>query len=69
MHSKYTNQQEETAQKEFEQTGSISATIPKLEYPSPTTLYRWYEHPKSRVEKLPWILRTIGKRYEHITFL
>ena len=47
MHSKYTNQQEEIALKEFERTGSISATIQKLGYPSPATLYRWSEHQKA----------------------
>ena len=31
MHSKYTNQQEEIALIEFERTGSISATIQKVE--------------------------------------
>ena len=47
MHSKYTNQQEKMALKEFKQTGSISATIQKLGYPSPATLYRWHEHQKA----------------------
>lgn len=47
MHSKYTNQQEQIALKEFERTGSISAIIQKLGYPSPATLYRWYEHQKA----------------------
>lgn len=50
MHSKYTNQQEKMALKEFEQTGSISATIQKLGYPSPATLYRWHEHQKARLK-------------------
>lgn len=44
MHSKYTNQQEEAAVTEFKRTGSIRATIQKLGYPSPATLYRWHEH-------------------------
>jgi len=50
MHSKYTNQQEETALKEFKHTGSIRATIQKLGYPSPATLYRWYEHQKAGIK-------------------
>jgi len=49
MHSKYTNQQEEAALKEFKHTGSIRATIQKLGYPSPATLYRWYEHQKAGI--------------------
>jgi|GEM_PF-3610035 len=47
MHSKYTNQQEKIALKEFERTGSISATIQKLANPTPATLYRWHEHQKA----------------------
>ena len=43
-HTMYTKQEEEVALKEFERTGSISATIQKLGYPSKSTLYRWYEH-------------------------
>lgn len=50
MHSKYTNQQEESAILEFEHTGSIHATIQKFGYPSPATLYRWLEHSKAGIE-------------------
>lgn len=50
MHSKYTNQQEEIALKEFERTGSVRATIQKLGYPSPATLYRWLEHQKAGIK-------------------
>jgi hypothetical protein len=50
MHSKYTNQQEKIALKEFERTGSVCATIQKLGYPSPATLYRWHEHQKAGIK-------------------
>ncbi|GLC81772.1 hypothetical protein [Lacrimispora brassicae] len=37
----YTKEQEETALKEFERTGSIQATVQVLGYPSRATLY-WF---------------------------
>lgn len=49
MHSKYTNHQEESAIQEFKQNGAIYATIQKLGYPSPATLYRWLEHKKAGI--------------------
>lgn len=50
MHSMYTKEQEETALKEFERTGSISATIQKLGYPSRPTLYRWHANQKAGIK-------------------
>lgn len=50
MHSMYTKQQEEIALKEFERTGSISATIQKLGYPSRPTLYRWHANQKAGIK-------------------
>lgn len=50
MYSKYTNQQEEATLKEFKYTGSIRATLQKLGYPSPTILYRQYEHQKAGIK-------------------
>lgn len=38
------------ALKEFEKTGSVSAVIQRLGYPSSSTLYRWYEHKKADIE-------------------
>ena len=37
----YTKEQEETALKEFERTGSIQAIVQVLGYPSRATLYRF----------------------------
>lgn len=46
----YTKEQEELALEEFEKTGSVSAVIQRLGYPSSSTLYRWYEHKKAGIE-------------------
>lgn len=48
--SMYTKQQEKIAFKEFERTGSVSATIQRLGYPSRATLYRWFEDQKAGIE-------------------
>lgn len=39
----YTKEQIEIALKEYERLGSVQAVINLLEYPSSSTLYRWYE--------------------------
>lgn len=39
----YTKEQIEIALKEYERLGSVQAFINLLEYPSSSTLYRWYE--------------------------
>ena len=49
------------ALKEFERTGSISATIQNLGCPSPAPPIPMVRTPKSRIEKLAWILRANGK--------
>ena len=38
-----TKEQIEIALKEYERLGSVQAVINLLEYPSSSTLYRWYE--------------------------
>ena len=39
----YTKEQIEIALKEYERLGSVQAVMNLLEYPSSSTLYRWYE--------------------------
>lgn len=39
----YTKEQIEITLKEYERLGSVQAVINLLEYPSSSTLYRWYE--------------------------
>lgn len=39
----YTKEQEEIALKAYEQLGSVHAVIRRLEYPSESTIYCWYE--------------------------
>ena len=39
----YTKVQIEIALKEYERLGSVQAVMNLLEYPSSSTLYRWYE--------------------------
>lgn len=46
----YTKQQEKIALKEFERTGSVSATIRQLGYPTHAILYRYFEHQKAGIE-------------------
>jgi hypothetical protein len=48
----YTKEQEETALKAFERTGSIQSIVQVLGYPSRATLYRWYEHKKAGIKKV-----------------
>ena len=46
----YTKEQEERALAEFEQMGSATITIRNLEYPSLSTLYRWFKRRKAGIE-------------------
>jgi len=42
-----TKEEQELVLKEFEQLGSVTAVVHKLDYPSRAALYRWYERKKA----------------------
>lgn len=46
----YTKEQEERALAEFQRTGSATQAVRQLGYPTLSTLYRWFERRKARLD-------------------
>lgn len=61
----YTKEQEEIALKANEQLESVHAVIRRLEYPSESTLYRWYEHRNADLENRHGHAAEIAEKSDH----
>ena len=61
----YTKEQEESALREYEQPGSVTAVIRRLGYPSESTLYRWYERRKAGLENRHGHRAEISENTDH----
>ena len=61
----YTKEQEESALREYEQLGSVTAVIRRLGYPSESTLYRWYERRKAGLENRHGHTAEISENTDH----
>ena len=61
----YAKDQEEHALKEYECLGSITAVIRQFEYPSESTLYRWYEYRRTGLENRHGHTADVSENTEH----
>ena len=61
----YTKEQEEIALKAYEQLGSVHAVIRRLEYPSESTLYCWYERRNAGLENKHGHAAVIPEKSDH----
>ena len=62
----YTKEQEESALREYEQIGSVTAAvIRRLVYPSESTLYRSYERRKAGLENRHGHTAEISENTDH----
>ena len=61
----YTKEQEEIALKAYERLGSVHAVIRRLEYPSESTLYCWYERRNAGLENKHGHAAVIPEKSDH----